>query len=480
MIFETIIGLEIHVELKTRSKMFCSCSTQFGAPPNTNTCPVCTGIPGTLPALNNEAVRLALRAGRALNCRINMISRFDRKNYFYPDLPKGYQITQYEVPLCENGYLEFESGEESENEMTTNRVEISRIHLEEDAGKLVHPENKHVTLVDYNRAGIPLIEIVTRPKAVSPKAVVDFLKELKSVMEYTEVSDCRMEQGSLRCDVNISVRKKGEEKFGTKVEIKNINSFREIYKALEWEKHRQQELLKKGKFIIQETRRWDQNRGISIPMRSKDEVWQYYVTPEPDLPPLDLNHEMFRSFLDEPLPELRLQKSRRFIELYGLSRYEADILTENKNLADYYEDVVRHGVNPAEASNWIIVELLRFWNILENSIVPISSKALAQLVMLVDEGKISRNTGKKVLNEMYDTGKSSIEIIEQKGLIQISSRAEIEKIVDQVLLQNKTAVEDYKQGRTKAVGFLMGQVMKAGEGKVNPGIAKDILEEKLK
>ncbi len=481
MIFETIIGLEIHIELNTRSKMFCACSTEFGAQPNANTCPVCLGMPGTYPVLNKEAVRLALRAARALNCRINKVSCFNRKNYFYPDLPKGYQITQFELPLCEDGFLEFES--EAGNKKSgraINHIEISRIHLEEDAGKLMHPEDQPVTLVDYNRAGVPLIEIVTRPKAIRPQAAVDFLKELKSVMEYTGVSDCRMEQGSLRCDVNISVRRKGEKELGTKVEIKNLNSFKEIHKAMEWEMQRQQELLLKGKKVMPETRRWDQIRGVTIPMRTKNGSQQYYITPEPDLPGLDLKSEIFRSYLEEPLPELRAQKNRRFMEQYNLSRYEAEILTQNKGLADYYETVVKHGAAPVDASNWILVELLRLWNPADNAEIPVSGKALAQLIKLVNEGRISRNAGKKVLDEMFETGKSPRLIIEEKGLAQISSRAEIEIIVDQVLKQNKDAVEEYKTGRTKVAGFLMGQIMKAGRGRLNPNVAREILEEKLK
>ena len=492
MSFETVIGLEIHVELKTLTKIFCSCSTEFGAPPNSNTCPICLGMPGVLPSLNQQAVRLALRAGRALNCKINTVSRFDRKNYFYPDLPKGYQITQFDLPLCEKGYLVIET-QHSDSEDTLQkgtgnifvekprkRIEIDRIHLEEDAGKLIHPESKSVSLVDYNRAGIPLIEIVTRPAAISPETAVSFLKQLKSIMEYTEVSDCRMEQGSLRCDVNVSVRKIGE-KLGTKVEIKNLNSFKEIQKALEYEQVRQQKLIQSGRAdeIISETRRWDNVKAITVPMRIKGGSQHYYISPEPDLPPLDLSDKELITFMDEALPELPMEKRNRFISQYELSRYEADILTESRHLADYFEEVISHGIQSKEASNWILTELLRLWKHSTQSAPPIDSRRLAELIKMVEQGIISRNIGKDILWELTSTNKTPQALVEEKGLTQVSDRAEIQSLVQNVLNQHQHAVQDYKNGSTKSVGYLMGQIMKANRGKVNPKIAREILENEL-
>jgi aspartyl-tRNA(Asn)/glutamyl-tRNA(Gln) amidotransferase subunit B len=472
---ETVIGMEIHVELKTLSKMFCACSTQFGARPNENTCPICMGMPGTWPVLNREAVRLALRAGRALNCEVNRVSRFDRKNYTYPDLPKGCQITQFDLPLCENGHLDIDNQEKH------LRIGIERIHLEEDAGKLIHPENRPVTLVDYNRAGVPLIEIVTHPEAISPRQAVAFLKELKRILEYTEVSDCRMEQGSLRCDVNLSVRRSGEKQLGTKVEIKNLNSFKEIQRALEWEQQRQQGLLKSNRpdLIRSETRRWDDKKGMSFPMRMKNGSQQYSICPDPDLPPLDLRDEELQPFLEESLPELPRQKRARFSSRYGLSIYEANVLTESKFLAEYYEEVVDYGIQPKEASNWILAELLRLWKHTNQPIAPVDSSRLAELIKLVEEGTISRSIGKEILDELVITNKRPQLIVEERGLNQVSDRAEIESLIQDVLDEHQGVVEDYRKGKIKAAGYLMGQIMKAGCGKVNPQIAKELLQKML-
>ncbi|MGI6707376.1 MAG: Asp-tRNA(Asn)/Glu-tRNA(Gln) amidotransferase subunit GatB [Clostridia bacterium] len=477
--FETIIGLEIHVELKTKSKIFCSCSTRFGDEPNANTCPGCLSIPGTLPVLNEEAVMLATRAGRALHCDISMVSKFDRKNYFYPDLPKAYQISQYDLPICRNGYIDIVTDSKDKGR-ESKRIRINRIHLEEDAGKLIHLEDEPLTLVDYNRAGVPLIEIVTEPDIRSPEEAVAFLKALKSILEYTEVSDCRMEQGSLRCDVNISVRRRSQKEFGTKVEIKNMNSFKEIQKALEKEEKRQQELYSFGEEdkIIQETRKWDSSKGKTVSMRSKEDAHDYRYFPEADLLPVVLDDNLIQK-IDAELPELPGQKKARFLEQYGLSEYETDILVGNKALAHYFEEVVGLGIRPKEAANWILVELLRVLKDEEGEDIPVKSEYLARLIKIIEEGKISRSAGKEVFDELATTDKTPEAIIEGKGLSQISGTEELEKIVQEAIDKNPAAVEEYKQGNAKVVTFLMGQVMKATRGKANPNIARSILEKTL-
>ncbi len=474
MLFETVIGLEIHVELKTKSKIFCSCSTEFGASPNENTCPICTGLPGTLPVLNEEVVRLAARAGTALNCEINRMNKFDRKNYFYPDLPKAYQISQFDLPICEHGYVDITAdGKEK-------RIGITRIHMEEDAGKLVHLEDQTVTLVDYNRTGVPLIEIVTEPDMRSPEEAVEFLKTLKSILEYVEVSDCRMEQGSLRCDANISIREAGQEQLNTKVEIKNMNSFKEILKALQKEEKRQQELYQFGEAdkIKQETRKWDSAKGKTVPMRSKEDAHDYRYFPEPDLPPVFIQEKEIQK-IRKQLPELPAQKRERFLKKYGLNETDTDILIGNKVLANYFEEVVGFGVSAKEASNWILVELLRVLKDEEEEIIPVKSEYLANLIKIIGEGKISRTAGKEVFEELIATDKSPETIIKEKGLTQISDSSELEKMVSEILDQNPQAIEDYKNGKNQAVGFLVGQVMKASKGKANPQTTKDIIEKKL-
>jgi len=481
--FETIIGLEIHAELNTRSKIFCSCSTEFGSEPNKNTCPICLGMPGTLPVLNEEVVRLALRAGMALNCKINKVSKFDRKNYFYPDLPKGYQISQYDLPICTGGYLDIDiteqdgSGRGSANK---KRIHITRIHIEEDAGKLIHMDDEPITLVDYNRAGVPLIEIVTEPDMGSPQEAVTFLKALKTILEYTEVSDCRMEQGSLRCDVNISVRKTGQKELGTKVEIKNLNSFREIQRALEWEEKRHQELYRLGQEqrILHETRKWDSSKGETISMRSKEETHDYRYFPEPNLPPVVLDSTTIEKIKAE-LPELPDQKKTRFLKQYGLSEYETDILVGDKTLADYFEDLTSQDIPPKEAANWILGELLRVLKDQDKGKIPVKSKYLADLIKLIEKGKISHSAGKEVFAQLAITEKTPEEIIKEKGLTQISETAEIEKIIQDVLSQNPDAVEDFKQGNTKVIGFLMGQIMKVSKGRANPNMARRLLEKMI-
>lgn len=471
---ETVIGLEIHAELNTKSKIFCSCSTRFGAKANENTCPVCLGLPGTLPVLNEEAVKLAIKAGRALKCKINTVNKFDRKNYFYPDLPKAYQISQYDMPVCEKGYIDIET------ETGVKRINITRIHLEEDAGKLIHSEDEPVTLVDYNRAGVPLIEIVTEPDMRSPKEAVEFLKALKSILEYTEVSDCKMEQGSLRCDANISIRDKGSSRLGTKVEIKNLNSFREIQKALEKEEERQRELFSFGEAdkIIQETRKWDTGKGKTVSMRSKEDAHDYRYFPEPDLLPVVINPYMIKA-VDKELPELPETKKARFLKDYGITKAEADILVGRRILAAYFEDVIKSGISPKQAANWILVEALRVMKDEEDDRIPVKAEHLAELVKLIEEGRISRTAGREVFDELAATDKTPAQIIEEKGLIQISGTDELERIAREVIAMNREAAEDYRKGNQKVFAFLMGQIMKSSKGRANPSIAKSILEAML-
>lgn len=476
MLLETVIGLEIHAELKTNTKIFCSCSTEFGAKPNENTCPICLGIPGTLPVLNEEVVNLAIKAGRAVNCSINNYNKMDRKNYFYPDLTKNYQTSQYDLPMCVNGKVDFNyEGKEVS-------VRINRIHIEEDAGKLVHLEDEPVSLIDYNRAGVPLVEIVTEPDLRSPGEAAAFMRELKGILEYAEISDCRMEQGSIRCDANISVRPYGQEEYGTKVEIKNINSFREVQKALEKEEKRQKELYQYGEEykIKQETRRWDAGKGRTIPMRSKEEAHDYRYFPEPDLTPIIISDEKIK-YMEKSLPEMPIEKRKRFVTDYGLSEKDASIIVGSKVLANFYEDVVNNGANPKTTSNYILGDLLRLLNAknIEPEDIKIPPKNLVELFRIIDEGKISNTVGKEVFKEMFESNRSALEIIEEKNLSQITCSDEIEKLVDEVLNSNPKSIEDYKSGKTKAVGFLMGQVMKASKGKVNPSASKQMIEEKL-
>lgn len=472
MAFETIIGLEVHAELKTKSKIFCSCSSEFGAPPNENTCPVCTGLPGTLPVLNKEVVNLAIRAGKAVNCTINMVNKFDRKNYFYPDLPKAYQISQFDLPICEHGYLEINI------EGKNKKIGITRIHLEEDAGKLIHLEDEPVTLIDYNRTGVPLVEIVSEPDMRSPEEAVAYLLKLKAILEYAHISDCKMEQGSLRCDANISVREVGQEGFNTKVEIKNMNSFKEILKALQKEEKRQIELYSfgEGYKIKQETRKWDAGKGRTVSMRSKEDAHDYRYFPDPDIPPVVIYQKTLEDII-QSLPELPESKKQRFIKEYELSEKEIDILISKRMIADFFEEVISYGANAKEAANWIIVELLRVLK--ESDTITIKSQYLAEIIRMIEDGKVSRTAGKVIFEELLISEKSPEEIVTEKGLSQISGSDMLAGIVVQVIESNPEAIQDYKNGKAKAVGFLMGQIMKATQGKANPQIAKETLDQKL-
>lgn len=476
MNLETVIGLEIHAELKSKTKIFCSCSTAFGAKPNSNTCPICTGVPGTLPVLNEEVVNLAIKAGTALGCKINKFNKMDRKNYFYPDLPKNYQTSQFDMPICSGGTVEYEY------EGKKVKVRLNRIHIEEDAGKLVHVEGEPISLIDYNRVGVPLAEIVTEPDMRSVGEAVEFVRKLKSILEYSEVSDCRMEQGSLRCDANISLRPVGQEEYGTKVELKNINSFRELEKALKKEEKRQIELytFNEGHKIIQETRRWDAAKGKTISMRSKEQAHDYRYVVEPDLPPIIIYDEQING-IKESLPEMPDVKKERFLNEYRLTEKEIDILISDMGLSMFFEAVVKDGITPKIAANWILGDILRILKDrkIESLDMPLEADNFAKLLKVVEEGKISNNIGHEVLEDIFDENKNPMKVIEEKGLIQISSSDELEKIVDEVIMANPKSVEDFKAGKTQASGFLMGQVMKKSKGKANPKVCKELIDEKL-
>jgi aspartyl-tRNA(Asn)/glutamyl-tRNA(Gln) amidotransferase subunit B len=477
MIYETIIGLEIHAELNTKSKFFCSCSTEFGAKPNANTCPICLGLPGTLPVLNEEVVNLAVKAGTALNCTINKLSKMDRKNYFYPDLPKAFQTSQYDLPICTGGFVEIDV------EGIKKKIRLNRIHIEEDAGKLVHLDEEAASLIDYNRVGVPLIEIVSEPDLRSPLEAVSFLRTLKSILEYSEISDCRMEQGSLRCDANISLRKLGEEKLNTKVELKNINSFKELQKALEKEESRQRELYSFGEEykIKQETRRWDSGKGRTVPMRSKEDAHDYRYFPEPDLMPIIIKEDQIE-FIKNSFPEMPAQKKERFLKQYGLTQKEVSIIVDDKDLSHYYEETISLGADPKMTANWVLGDILRILkdNGMETAAISIKPEALYQLLSLIGEGKISTTAGKEVLEEMFNTGKSAEDLVKEKGLSQISDTGELEKIIDEIFDNNPVSIESIKAGKTQAAGFLMGQLMKASKGKANPKLAKELLDAKIK
>ena len=476
MNYETVIGLEIHAELKSKTKIFCSCSTKFGAKPNENTCPICTGVPGTLPVLNEEVVNLAIKAGSILGCKINKFNKMDRKNYFYPDLPKAYQTSQFDIPICSGGLVEFE------HEGKQVKVRLNRIHIEEDAGKLVHLENEPISLIDYNRVGVPLAEIVTEPDMRSVGEAVAFMKKLKEMLQYAGVSDCRMEQGSLRCDANISLRPVGSEEYGTKVELKNINSFRELQKALEKEESRQKELysFNEGHKIVQETRRWDAGKGRTMPMRSKEQAHDYRYVVEPDLPPIIIYDEQINK-LRASIPEMPDSKRERYTKEYGISEKEVEILIDNIYLAKFFEESVKEGAAPKSAINWILTDIIRLLKEkkIEASDMKLDSGNFVKLLKVVDEGKISNNIGKEVLEAIFDENKDPLKVIEEEGLMQISSSDEIEKIVDEVIAANPQSVEDYKAGKKQAAGFLMGQVMKASKGKANPKVAKPLIDKKL-
>jgi aspartyl-tRNA(Asn)/glutamyl-tRNA(Gln) amidotransferase subunit B len=477
MDFEAVIGLEVHAQLKTESKIFCSCPTLFGEDPNRNTCPVCTGMPGVLPVLNRKVVEFAIKAALATNCRIEKHNVFARKNYYYPDLPKGYQISQYELPLATGGYVEIDTRE------GRRRIGITRIHMEEDAGKLLHDlefEKSHYSLVDFNRAAVPLLEIVSEPDIRSPQEGGAYLRMLRNILVYLGICDGNMEEGSFRCDANVSVRPVGETALGTKTELKNMNSFRNVERALEYEITRQIEVLREGGHVIQETRLWDVSAGKTISMRTKEEAHDYRYFPEPDLVPLEINEDWVEE-IRETLPELPLQKIERFQAQYGLPAYDSDVLCSSRELADFFEEAVRIHNNPKGISNWIMAEVLRELNRDKVSIgeTLLKPSHVAAIVRLIDEGVISGKIGKSVFEEVHRTGDDPEKIVEDKGLRQVSDEGAIEEIARRVLENNPKEVESYRDGKTGVLGFFVGQVMRETRGKANPKIVNEILRKLL-
>jgi len=482
--YEPVIGLEVHAQLKTASKIFCACSTRFGDPPNTNVCPVCLGLPGTLPVLNRRALELAIRASLALHCNVQESSRFARKNYFYPDLPKGYQISMYELPLATGGRLEIEfNGERPDKTGTSKRIGITRLHLEEDAAKAMHegfPDSDRNSYIDYNRCGVPLIEIVSEPDLRSPPEAYAYLTTLKQVLEYTEVSDCNMEEGSLRCDANVSVRRRGAEKFGTKTEVKNLNSFRYLQHALEYEIERHIGVLESGGQIEQETRLWNLGAGRTEPMRSKEYAHDYRYFPEPDLLPVRVS-AAWKAEIERAMPELPGAKRARFIRDYGITPYDAGVLADTRALADYFEAVVRAGAPAKTAANWIQTELLRRLKDAgkEISESPVAPAALADLLKLVESGQITAASGKKVFAKMFETGQPAQAIIAAEGVSQISDAGEIERLCREVIAANPENVAKYRAGNEGVFKFFVGQVIRATRGQANPQLVNDTLKRLL-
>lgn len=473
--YEVVIGLEVHAELSTKTKIFCSCPTTFGAEPNTHICPICTAMPGTLPVLNEKVVEYAVKAGLATNCTISKDSKNDRKNYFYPDLPKAYQISQFDKPLCEHGYIEIE-----DDEGNKKKVRLLRIHIEEDAGKLDHNEFGVGSLVDLNRAGVPLIEMVSEPDIRSSKEAEQYLRKIKSILEYIEVSDCKMQEGSLRADVNVSVRKKGEEKFGTRTEMKNMNSFRAIVRAIEYEKDRQIEVLEEGGKVEQETLRWDDINGRTSSMRDKEDAQDYRYFPDPDLVAIRLSDEYVED-IRKALPELPESRRDRYIKEYNLSEKDAKLLTASKYLSNLFEGALAICGNAKAVANWILSDISRILNEkeLEPENVPFTAEQLAKMIELIDKGTISSAIAKKVLTELFENPKDPEVIIKEKGWIQISDEGAIKEVVMKILENNPQSVADFKGGKDKALGFLVGQAMKETKGKANPQMLNKMFLEEL-
>jgi aspartyl-tRNA(Asn)/glutamyl-tRNA(Gln) amidotransferase subunit B len=474
MMYEVVIGVEVHAQLRTKSKMFCGCSTAFGRSPNSQTCPVCLGLPGSLPVINKAAVEMAVRAGLALNCTIGAENRFARKNYFYPDLPKGYQISQYEAPICEHGWMEIAVGG------TTKRVRIRRAHLEEDAGKNLHGASSGRSLVDLNRAGTPLLEIVTEPDMRSADEAVAYLKNLRDILMYLEVCDGNMEEGSFRCEPNLSLRPAGQQELGVKVELKNINSFKFVKDALEHEIKRQTKVLTEGGCVKQETRLWNLDRGETAVMRSKEEAHDYRYFPDPDLVPLKLEREWVDAFRAD-LPELPAVRTRRFLEEYGLPDYDAGVLTATRDVGEYFEASVKLFPQPKTVSNWVLGELTRELNNTGTAIgaSPVSPERLATLLRMVEQGTVSLKVARDIFPEMYRTGKAPEQIVQEKGLTQVSDEGALSQVIDDVLAKNPAQVAQFKQGKQQVLGFLVGQVMKTSGGKANPGKVNELLRHKL-
>ncbi len=472
--YETVIGLEVHVELHTKTKIFCGCSTAFGAPPNTHTCPICLGHPGVLPVLNRQAVDYAMKAAMALNCEIGSVSKFDRKNYFYPDSPKAYQISQYDQPIGLNGWIDIEVNGE------TKRIGITRLHLEEDAGKLTHVDGGYASLVDLNRVGTPLVEIVSEPDIRTPEEAKAYLEKLKAIMQYCDVSDVKMEEGSLRCDANISIRPWGQEKFGTRTELKNMNSFRGVQRGLEYEEWRQAEVLDNGGTVVQETLRWDDAAGKTISMRGKEEAHDYRYFPDPDLVRVLIDDE-WKARIKASIPELPDARKARYVAELGLPSYDADVITSSKKLADFFEESLKYTKDAKAVSNWIMGDLLGYLNANGQELedVKVTGQGLGEMIGLMEKGTISSKIAKTVFKAMLETGKLPQQIVEEQGLVQISDEGAIKAVVDQIVTNNPQSVEDYKAGKEKAIGFLVGQVMKETKGKANPALVNKLLVERL-
>ena len=472
--YETVIGLEVHVELATKTKIFCSCSTEFGGAPNTHTCPVCTGMPGSLPVLNRQVVEYALAVGLALNCEINQYCRFDRKNYFYPDNPQNYQISQLYLPICHDGFVEIETA------AGKKKVGIHEIHMEEDAGKLIHDEWEDCSLVDYNRSGVPLIEIVSEPDMRSADEVIAYLEKLRLIIQYLGASDCKLQEGSMRADVNLSVREAGALEFGTRTEMKNLNSFKAIARAIEGERKRQIELLEDGKKVVQETRRWDDNKESSRAMRSKEDAKDYRYFPDPDLPPVTISDAWIQEIKDRQ-PELKTEKMARYQEEYGLSAYDADIITEAKHMADIFEATVSLCGKPKEAANWLMVEVMRLLKeeALELEAIRFSPENLAKLIVLVDNGTINRTVAKEVFEKIFAEDIDPEAYVEENGLKVVNDEGALRAVIREVIAANPQSVTDYHNGKERARGFLVGQTMRAMKGKADPAMVNRVLEELL-
>ncbi|MDE7254186.1 MAG: Asp-tRNA(Asn)/Glu-tRNA(Gln) amidotransferase subunit GatB [Acetatifactor sp.] len=472
--YETVIGLEVHVELATKTKIFCGCSTAFGGAPNTHTCPVCTGMPGTLPVLNKQVVEYAIGVGLATNCTITQYCKFDRKNYFYPDNPQNYQISQLYLPICRNGYVEIEVPEGSK------KIGIHEIHMEEDAGKLIHDDWEGCSLVDYNRSGVPLIEIVSEPDMRSAEEVIAYLEKLRMIIQYLGASDCKLQEGSMRADVNLSVREVGAKEFGTRTEMKNLNSFRSIARAIEGERARQIDLIESGEAVIQETRRWDDGKEASYAMRSKEDAQDYRYFPDPDLPPVSISDEWLERIRGSQ-PEFREEKRKRYKETFDIPDYDIDIITDSKHMADIFEATVALGAQPKKVSNWLMVETLRILKEreLDPEDIQFSPKHLAALIDLTDKKVINSTVAKEVFEVMFAEDIDPESYVEEKGLKTVNDEGALRKTVEQVIADNPQSVEDYHNGKEKAIGFLVGQTMKAMQGKADPASVNRLLKELL-
>ncbi len=472
--YETVIGLEVHVELATKTKIFCSCSTEFGGAPNTHTCPVCTGMPGSLPVLNRKVVEYAMAIGLATNCDITRVCRFDRKNYFYPDNPQNYQISQLYLPIASNGYVEIEVGD------TKKKIRIHEMHMEEDAGKLIHDEWDDTSLVDYNRSGVPLVEIVSEPDMSSADEVIAYLEKLRMIIQYLGASDCKLQEGSMRADVNLSVREAGTEKFGTRTEMKNLNSFKAIARAIQGERERQIELLEKGKAVIQETRRWDDNKEYSYAMRSKEDAKDYRYFPEPDLAPIVISDEWVQQ-IRKKQPELRTEKLKRYQKEFDIPNYDAEIITGSRHMAEIFEAATAICGKPKKVSNWLMVETLRLLkdHNMEPEEISFSPENLAKLVELTESRAINGSVAREVFEKIFSENVDPESYVEEHGLKTVNDEGALEEALKKVIADNAQAVEDYRGGKEKALGALVGQTMKAMKGKADPGLVNQKLKEML-